>query len=602
MAESISPLKYVVTNLRRHKARLAVAFFWSILFVIIPMQFPILTGALIDGIRGNTVRIYGVVELSSTPEETITLIVVGLGIIAALSGITAYFRTISVAKVSRRFVTELRMALVQKLEILSLDRHSRYGPGELLNRMILDTQQLRPFVDTIIVKNSTNIVRITYPLVVVFLLDPYLALLASSVLPVQWLVTRTLRSKLHKASRQARTSLANLTTVMKEHLDGIETIQTSNAGVHSVRKISGLAEKVEIDQVRTQKYSGMLSGFVWFITTSGLALIWWQGGLKVLAGTMSVGTLIAFSGLWLFVYEPLRDFYKSINEYQKGVVACERIQEIVNLPSTIQESPGATNLKLSSGRIEFREVYFSYPETDNQQETLANVNLRIEPKSLTGIVGRSGAGKSSILKLITRLYDPIKGRILIDDQDIKGVTLDSLRSHIAVVPQAPMIFSGTVAENFRLVNPDATNDEIEEACRGAEALDFILRLDDGFETRLGQGGANLSGGQIQRVAIARALIRRPRILLLDEPGSALDSEAEASIMATLNRLKRDMTILIVGHHLKAISGVDRIVVINKGEVVEDGSHEELISSRGLYSSLYHTFEFEVVDPSDQLGR
>ncbi len=581
--ESISPLRFIIRSLGKHRVRLVSAFFWSILFVLIPMQVPILLGALVDGLHGRAVTLYGIIHLSGSQEYVVESLSIALVIVAVLSGIAAYFRSVSVARVSRHFITELRKNLVQKLEALSLDIHSKYGPGELLNRAILDTQTLRPFVDSIVIKNSSNVVRLTYPLAAVFLLDPFLAALASPILVVQWLITRSLRRKLHGASRKARSSIANLTTVLKEHLDGIETIQTSNAEKTSFRQISRLAETVEQDQIRTQKYSGMLNGIVWLITNLGLALIFWQGGLQVIAGTLTVGTLIAFTGLWLFVYEPLRDFYKSINDYQKGIVAAERIQEIIELPLTVQESPNAAPLSVHYGGIEFENVRFSYPNT--QRDALVDLDLSIEPGTLVAVVGRSGAGKSTILKLITRLYDPSAGRVLIDGQDIRGVTLDSLRSYIAVVPQIPLIFTGSVAENMRLAKPDATDEELIEACRSADALGFILKLPDGLNTRLGQGGANFSGGQIQRIAIARALIRKPRILLLDEPGSALDSESEAAIMATLQHLT-GITIIIVGHHLKAMSTASRLIVLDNGKAIEDGAHEELLSSEGLYSSLY----------------
>jgi ABC-type multidrug transport system fused ATPase/permease subunit len=249
----------------------------------------------------------------------------------------------------------------------------------------------------------------------------------------------------------------------------------------------------------------------------------------------------------------------------------------------VQESPNAVPLSVPYGGIKFENVRFAYPNT--QRDALAELDLSIQPGTLVAVVGRSGAGKSTLLKLITRLYDPSAGRVVIDVQDIKGVTLDSLRSHIAVVPQIPLIFTGSVAENIRLAKPEATDEEVIDACKSADALEFILKLPDGFNARLGQGGANFSGGQIQRIAIARALIRKPRILLLDEPGSALDSESEAAIMATLQHLT-GITIIIVGHHLKAMSTATRLIVIDNGRVIEDGVHEALLSSGGLYSSLY----------------
>jgi ATP-binding cassette subfamily B protein len=595
---TISAVKYVLMHLKKDRVRLAWAIFWSILFVIIPMQVPILTGALIDGIHhGKHTRIYGTIELpSSTPEEIVTYAVIGLVIVAALYGMAAYFRTTSIAKVSRHFVSEIRKALVQKLEILSLDVHSKYGSGELLNRAVLDTQSLRSFIESSIIKTTVKVAQMAYPLLMLFMLDPFLAVLASSVLPAQWLIVRRLQKKLHKASRQARASQASLTTAIKETLDGIETIQTSNAEERSFEQISSLAEKVESTQIQTQKYSGMITGIVWALTSLGLALIWWQGGLKVLAGQMTIGSLITFSGLALFVYQPSRNFTKAISDYQKGIVAAERIQEILDTQSSIQESPNSTYLNIRQGKIEFRNVSFAYyssssiPPTSTQrqyQETVKNMNLEIKPHSMTAVVGRSGSGKSTLLKLLARLYDPLEGgQILIDGQDIRKAKLDSLRSQIAVVPQTPVIFSGTISENIRLSKPDASDEELWQACKSADCLQFILKQEKGFDTHLGQGGISLSGGQAQRIAIARALIRKPKILLLDEPSSALDSESESAIMTTLYHLKNTMTIILVGHHLKAISNADRLFVINDGKIVEDGTHKELLSSQGLYSVLY----------------
>jgi ABC-type multidrug transport system fused ATPase/permease subunit len=593
--KTISPLRYVLAHLKRDKLGLALALFWSVLVVIVPMQIPILTGALINAIHKKHVKIYGLIDLTGMPAaQVINYAFIGMIIIGALYGIGAYFRTSCVARVSRHFVSEIRKVLVEKLEGLSLDVHALYGAGELLNRAILDTGTLRPIVESTVIKASVNFFRLGYPLVMLFLLSPYLTLLAISILPVDWLITRSLHRKLHAASRKARTSQAVLITHLKENLDGMETVQTSNAQEYLMSKIFEQAEQVEKDQIATQRYSGMIGGIVWGLTTAGMALVWWQGGLGVLAGDMTVGTLVTFAGLTAFLYNPVRSFKDAINAYLRGVVAAERIQEIVDVPSSINEHPDAVDLVIANGRINFNNVSFSYSNPANGKimpsstpdDTLSDIDIMIEPNTLTGIVGRSGSGKSTILKLITRLYDPIEGRVLIDGQDVKQVTLDSLRSKIAVVPQTPIIFSGTVAENIRIVKPDASDRDVRAALKQAGALGFVEALGKGIDTYLGQGGINLSGGETQRIAIARALVRKPRILLLDEPSSALDTESETALMATLDRLKPYMTIIIVGHHIQAISQADRLLVMDNGRVVEDGTHEELLSANGIYRLLY----------------
>ena len=577
----MSPVKYALWLLKKHKTALFLAIFWSVLFVIIPMQIPILTGALIDGINGKSVKIYEFLELDQSPEQILNFAIIGLIIVAIVYGISGYFRTTTRARISRHFVFELQKAVIQKLEFLSLDIHARYGSGELLNRAIVDTNSVRPFVEGTIIKTSTNIVRIAYPLIMLFVMDPVLAALASSILPVQFLLTRKLQKKLHMVSRHSRKNRTKLTTFLKESLDGIETIQTSNAERYSIEKLSQQIETLEADQMRSQKYYGLMTSFVWALTSLGLALTWWQGGLKVIAGDMTLGNLIVFTGFVLFIYAPLRRFTEVMKRHHGSIVAVENIQEILDTPS-IHESPNATELTVGHGKIEFRNVSFSYGKKD----VLSNINLSLGPHRITGIVGKSGSGKSSLLKLITRLYDPSQGQILIDDQDVKQVKVQSLRNEIAVVPQMPIIFTGTILENIRMAKPDATNTDVEEACKSADALGFIGELQSGFNTVLGGGGTNLSGGQIQRIAIARALLRKPKILLLDEPSSALDSKSEAAIMSTLDHLKNTITIVLVGHHLKAISRADRLIVIDGGSVVQDGTHNELISSSGVYNILY----------------
>ncbi|TRZ89604.1 ABC transporter ATP-binding protein [bacterium] len=593
--KTISPLRYVLTHLKRDRLGLALALFWSLLFVIIPMQIPILTGALINAIHKKPVKIYGLIDLTGMPAaQVIRYAFAGMIIIGALYGISAYFKTSCVARVSRHFVSELRKLLVEKLEALSLDVHALYGPAELLNRAILDTQTLRPIVESTVIKTSVNFLRLAYPIVMLFLISPYLTLLAISVLPVDWLITRSLHKKLHVASRRATTSQAVLVTNLKENLDGMETVQTSNAQDYLMSRIFEQAEQVEKDQISTQKYSGIIAGVVWALTTAGMALVWWQGGLKALAGEMTVGTLVTYAGLAAFLYDPLRNFKQAINAYLKGVVAAERIQEIVDVPSSINELPDAADLVIANGRIHFKNVSFSYSLPADEKTvpgptrdgTLSDINVVIEPNTLTGIVGRSGSGKSTILKMITRLYDPTEGQILIDGQDIKQVTLDSLRSRIAVVPQTPIIFSGTVAENIRIVKPDVSDREVKAALKQAGALGFVEALRKGIGTHLGQGGISLSGGETQRIAIARALVRKPKILLLDEPSSALDTESETALMATLDRLKPSMTIIMVGHHIQAIRQADRLMVMENGRIVEAGSHEELLGAKGIYRLLY----------------
>ncbi|MCI4433249.1 MAG: ABC transporter ATP-binding protein [Nitrosopumilus sp.] len=577
----ISPLKYALRRLKNYKLRLFIAIFWSVLFVMIPMQIPILTGALIDGIKGGEATIYGFIPLGTSSKQILELSIFGLILVAVLYGVAAYFGTTSKARISRNFVFDLQRELAYKIETLSLDNHGKFGSGDLLNRAILDTDSIRTFVESTILKTIVNVFRIIYPLMVLFIMEPVLAAIASSLLPIQFLLTQRLQKMMRKTARKIRKRRAKLTTFLKEDLDGIETIQTSNVGEHRIGKITNQVNRVEKIELRVQKYSAMIAGIAWGLTSIGLALTWWYGGLQVLQNNMSVGTLVTFTGLVMFVYSPIRRFADVMRTYNKSLVSMERIQEILDLPSSVIESQNAKPLIVSNGSIQFNKVSFAYQKLP----VLSNVSLDLKDHSLIAIIGKSGSGKSSFLRLIPRLYDSTEGEILIDGQNIKNVTIESLRSQISVVTQNPMIFSGTIYENVSLGNPNATMEEIENACVMADALDFIMDLEDNFQTVLGQGGITLSRGQAQRITIARALLGKPRILLLDEPSSALDSNSESILISNLNKLKNSMTILFIVHNLELIKNVDQIIMAYDGKIEDVGSYDQLCSSP-LYKTIH----------------
>jgi len=548
---------------------------------MIPMQIPILTGALIDGIKGGEATIYGFIPLGTSSKQILELSIFGLILVAVLYGVAAYFGTTSKARISRNFVFDLQRELAYKIETLSLDNHGKFGSGDLLNRAILDTDSIRTFVESTILKTIVNVFRIIYPLMVLFIMEPVLAAIASSLLPIQFLLTQRLQKMMRKTARKIRKRRAKLTTFLKEDLDGIETIQTSNVGEHRIGKITNQVNRVEKIELRVQKYSAMIAGIAWGLTSIGLALTWWYGGLQVLQNNMSVGTLVTFTGLVMFVYSPIRRFADVMRTYNKSLVSMERIQEILDLPSSVIESQNAKPLIVSNGSIQFNKVSFAYQKLP----VLSNVSLDLKDHSLIAIIGKSGSGKSSFLRLIPRLYDPTEGEILIDGQNIKNVTIESLRSQISVVTQNPMIFSGTIYENVSLGNPNATMEEIENACVMADALDFIMDLEDNFQTVLGQGGITLSRGQAQRITIARALLGKPRILLLDEPSSALDSNSESILISNLNKLKNSMTILFIVHNLELIKNVDQIIMAYDGKIEDVGSYDQLCSSP-LYKTIH----------------
>ncbi len=569
----MSPSRFALVRVMKLKRNLTVALIWSVIFVIVPMQVPVLSGALVNGILGNTASFYGILILHNQ-RQIIDFSIIGMLVIAVSYGTSSYFSTTSIAKLSRRFLSNLRKDLAEKLEFISLDVHSRFGSGELLNRIIVDTQSTKRFVEKIFVKMTTNILEVVYPVILLFLISPVIALIATSILPLQLLITREFQKRLRKATRKVRTDQGRLTAIAKENLDGIETIQSLTAEKRSIAQFSTQSDNLLSDQLEAQKYVGLINACIWGLTSLGLTLTWWWGGLEVISGQISIGTLVTLTGFVVLLYTPSRKFTEIANVYQKGLVAFERIQEVVETSSSIHEPPNAPEIAMTNGEIEFQNVSFSYGKQPEQ--ALTTVNLAVEPNRLTAVVGRNGSGKSTLLKLMLRLYDPTSGKILIDGQDISEVTVSSLRSRIAVVPQMPLIFGDTVHENVRLGNPNASNEEVEEACRLANATEFIQKLDKGFDTILGHGkGVILSGGQAQRIAIARALLKKPKILLLDEPSSALDSESEIAVSRALMNLKSRVTMIVVSHRAKTAEIADSVVLMDSGRVAEKIDRTEL---------------------------
>lgn len=578
-----TPLRFALSHLEGERRRIALASFWRAVYELAPLQMPILTGMIVDGLTGGSAKVYGVTLPLSDPGAVLGWAAMALAGLAVVHGYSAYARMVDAAKVGRSFVSRLRKAVFDQLNRLSLGVHQHYGAGELLDRAVNDTAHSRPLVEQFFIQGWAKLVRTGYPVVMLLILDARLALIALSVLPAQWGVSWLLHRRMHAAVRRTRESRSELTVTVKEGLDGVETLKTLRAGADWIGGMRRKAEVVEADELRSGRLSALLSGAVWLTTSLGIALTWWQGGLRVISGEMSVGTLVVFTGMVLFAYRPIRQLTSLASVYRRGLVSLERVQELLALPAAERVAEGEEPVEITHGRVEFREISFSH----GPRRTLDRISMIFPARQLTAIVGRNGAGKTAVLRLLARLYEPEEGTILIDGQPLAGTSPASLREQMAVVPQHPVVFSGTVRENLTLANPDASHREMVDACSAASALDFIERLAHGFETLLGRRGQSLSGGEVHRLAIARALLTHPKILLLDEPTSALDTESASSLIETLLRLRSEgMTVIVVGHQLGTVRRADHIVVMDAGRVVASGCHESLLLRSRHYSGLF----------------
>jgi ABC-type multidrug transport system fused ATPase/permease subunit len=585
-----SPLHLGLTYLARHKLLFAAVLFWRGVWEIVPMQVPLLVGVIVDGLNGKGLRLVGLTWPDAAPAEVLHFAALGLALVAVVYGLSAFAYTVTGARLDRGFVAGLRKAVVEKILLLALDHHQRYGAGALLDRALRDTDRLRGFTELVFTRTPTNVVRAAYPVLMLFLIHPVLALVALAVVPPQWLATWYLQQRLHRATRKSLASHSDLTCALQEHLDGAETVKALNAEAAALDRLHGQADRVEADELAAARVTALVRCATWVFTGAGVALIWWQGGVYVLAATLTLGALVAFTGFAELAYRPFRRFGDIVKTYRAGLASLERIQELLEIPGGVVEvarlptAPGSLATSATpdaAGHIALRDVWFAY----GSQDVLRGVTLDIEAGQLTAVVGPSGAGKSSLLRLIAGLYVPDRGRLLLDGRQLEGA---ALRPGLAVVPQRPVVFSGTVLDNVRLARPEASPDEVRAACAAAAALAFVERLEGGFEARLGRQGVSLSAGELQRLALARALLLRPRILLLDEPTAALDAASEAAVVQALRGLRGAMTVVLVGHRPEGVRLADQVIVLDGGRVVAQGTHAELLAGSPVHRRLFGT--------------
>jgi ABC-type multidrug transport system fused ATPase/permease subunit len=576
-----APAQIAWRFLCQHKRRFSAALAWRVLFVIVPMQVPVLTGAMIDGLTHEDVSVYGCEICAAGSAGIPRVLLLALVGVVVVYGVAAYGQMMASHRLSRAFVTSLRKAVARKTLDLSLDQVQHFGGGDLMDRTLTDTANLRRFMERVCVQSLINVLRVIYPVAMLLAIDPVLTLVVLSVLVPQELITRLLQRRLHRATQQSRRRHASLTGDVKESIDGVETVKSLCAEEVCVARIERSADALETDELEASRYSAAISGTVFLTTSLGIALTWWQGGQRVLSGDMTLGALVVFTGFVAFAYQPFRQFTTMLTTYRRGLVSLERIEELLTAEPQVTRTGTGRPLRVASGRIEFHGVAFRYA----RQPVLAEIDLVIEPRELTVVMGRSGSGKSSLLRLMVRLHDPQQGAVLIDGQDLRDVNLQSLRTQVAVVPQQPVLFSGTIRQNICLGRPDAPPEEVTAACQAAGAMELIARLDDGLEARLGRGGARLSGGEAQRVSIARALLLRPQIILMDEPTSALDATSECAILAALERLRGVATVVIVAHRASTIRSADRVVVLDAGRVVAAGPQADVRRQLPLFRQL-----------------
>ena len=549
----------------------------------------VLAGLLVMGVAAINLallrlagNLWDIITVQHDQSRMTDMITVFLGLVI-LQGLCSMGHSYLTAWISQRIIADFRRHLFSHLHTLSVSFFARRRTGELLSRLMNDVTVIQSVVTETPIDSAKQLVTFVGGIAFLLTMNWRLCLLTLILLPLLVLVAKIFGRKLKSLSTSIQDHTAAMSTLIEEVISGIRIVKSF---VQTQREENRFAAQVQQTLSLTMRRAGVMAVFtpvISLLTFSVAAAVLWYGGRQVIDGSVSPGDLFAFvlfAGILIGPFSSAARVFAQIREAQG---ATQRVFEILDTRSEVSDSPTATTLSSVSGHIRAEHVGFAY---DPRQPVLMDVSFEAKPGELVAIVGPTGAGKTTVMNLLHRFYDPTEGHITIDGQDLRQVTMDSWYRQIALVPQETILFGGTILDNIRYGDEKATQEEVMAASRAAHAHDFIMSFPDQYQTIVGEKGINVSGGQRQRIAIARAIVKNPRILLLDEATSALDSESERLVQEALEQLMKGRTTFVIAHRLTTIQRADRILVLNKGRLVETGTHAELMDHKGLYQYLY----------------
>jgi ATP-binding cassette subfamily B protein len=516
-------------------------------------------------------------------------LIVGLFVFVALAnwGMT-YVETYMTGWVGERILADLRAQLFGHLQSLSLGFYERNRAGVLISRMTNDVEAIDQLVTDGVTTLAQSSLMLSGTAVLLIVLDPRLALATLVVIPFMIAATVIFRVRSARAYSSVRERLGLVTATLAEDISGMRMVQAFVREQRATENFQNVARRYRDANMQTVVLNGVYFPFVAFLATLALAIVLGYGGHLYLQDGIALTTLFAFMLYVNNFFDPVQQLSQLYNTFLSAAAALDKIIGVLDESPDVVDEPGAEPLPRIQGHVRFEDVHFAYGLRGGElgEEVLHGIDLDVPAGTTVALVGHTGAGKSTIAKLLARFYEPTSGRITIDGHDLNDVTQESLRHQLGIVPQEGFLFAGTVAENIAFGNPGESHAEIVRAAQTVGAHDFILGLEDGYDTQLGERGSRLSLGQRQLVAFARALLADPRVLILDEATSSVDIGTERTIERALRTLLADRTSFVIAHRLSTIRDADLIVVLEHGQVIEQGSHEELLAQRGLYTSLY----------------